>query len=589
MFVNGGLMQESKLRFLLISGLLTFSCVAYAQEEAPKADFFVGYQWFDPGVTVPTSATPFTASKLPSMAKGIGGTATINFSKYLGLSFDVGGNWHDSSHDITLSTGPRFMWRSEDVNFFAHTMLGFNRLKGGFTDPRNSIGAILGGGMDMRLVKGFYWRVFEADYVWAPLHYSDIVPATMPELRRPQLTGARLRTGIVLSLSGQKAEPMTASCSVQPAEVMVGEPITATASVSNANPKHTLAYDWSSTGGRITGKDNTASIDTNGVTGGEYTATARVTDPKMKEGGSTSCSAKFTVKEPPKNPPTMSLSASPTSVQTGGTVALTASCTSPDSVPVTVSNWTASAGTISGSGTGATLNTSGAQPGAITVNAGCSDSRGLNVAASTQVNVEAPPPPPGPSPEVQRLQARLALHSIYFATAQPTVKNPNGGLLKSQQDTLTSLASDFKKYLDAKPDAHLILEGHADPRGSVPYNQALSERRVGSTKNFLVSQGIPEDHIEVKAFGAQHNLSSDEVKGSVEQNPELTTEERGRIMKNMRTIILASNRRVDVTLSTTGQTSVRQFPFNAADSLTLIGGREGTTKKAPAKKKGKKQ
>jgi outer membrane protein OmpA-like peptidoglycan-associated protein len=190
---------------------------------------------------------------------------------------------------------------------------------------------------------------------------------------------------------------------------------------------------------------------------------------------------------------------------------------------------------------------------------------------------------------VQRLEARLALHSVYFPTAQPTPTKPNSGLLPSQQQTLTSLAGDFQKYLEAKPDAHLILEGHADPRGSAEYNQALSERRVNITKNFLVSHGVPEDHIEVKALGDQHNLSAEEVKSSVEQNPELSTEERGRITKNMRTIILASNRRVDVTLSTTGQTSVRQFPFNAADSLTLIGGREGAVKKAPAKKRTKKQ
>jgi len=32
---------------------------------------------------------------------------------------------------------------------------------------------------------------------------------------------------------------------------------------------------------------------------------------------------------------------------------------------------------------------------------------------------------------------------------------------------LLSLASDFRKYLEIKPDAHLILEGHADPRASV--------------------------------------------------------------------------------------------------------------------------
>jgi outer membrane protein OmpA-like peptidoglycan-associated protein len=576
--------------FLLISVVLVGACAAVAQdEETPKVDVFVGYQWLNPGGNVPTDTlNPLTGTHLPAMAKGLGVTGTYNFSRIFGFSVDAGGNWHDIGHEITLSAGPRVMWRSEDVNLFAHAMLSYNALKAGSLDTRNSIGAIAGGGMDIPLWHGIYWRAFEADWVWAALHYSDVVPITNSDLRYPYLNGARLRTGLVFSYGGKKPEPMTAACSVQPTEVMVGEPITATATVSNANPKHTLTYDWSSTGGKITGKENTASIDTNGVAGGDYTVTAKITDRKMKNGGETSCSAKFTVKEPPKNPPTMSLSANPTSVQTGGTVSLTASCTSPDNVPVNVSNWTASAGTVSGTGNSATLNTAGAPPGAISVNASCSDSRGLNTSASTQVNVEAPPPPPQPSPEVQRLEARLALHSVYFPTAQPTVKNPNGGLLTSQQGTLTTLASDFQQYLQAKPDAHLILEGHADPRGSAEYNQALSERRVNSTKAFLVAHGVPEDHIEVKAFGAQHNLSADEVKSSVEQNPEITTEERARITRNLRTIMLASNRRVDVTLSTTGQTSVRQFPFNAADSLTLIGGREGAVKKTPAKKKRKK-
>jgi hypothetical protein len=38
----------------------------------------------------------------------------------------------------------------------------------------------------------------------------------------------------------------------------------------------------------------------------------------------------------------------------------------------------------------------------------------------------------------------------------------------------------------------------------------------------------------------------------------------------MTTVMLASNRRVDITLSTTGQESIRQYPFNAADSLSLL-------------------
>src|SRR5207302_8699647 len=99
-------------------------------------------------------------------------------------------------------------------------------------------------------------------------------------------------------------------------------------------------------------------------------------------------------------------------------------------------------------------------------------------------------------------------------------------------------------------------------------------------------QGVPAGSIETKAFGAQQQLTADQVKSSLEQNPDLTPGEKQRILKNERTIILASNRRVDVTLSTTGQESVRQFPFNAADALTLIGGREKPpSSKAPAKKR----
>jgi outer membrane protein OmpA-like peptidoglycan-associated protein len=231
-----------------------------------------------------------------------------------------------------------------------------------------------------------------------------------------------------------------------------------------------------------------------------------------------------------------------------------------------VDNWSASGGSVSGSGNTGTLNTSGAAAGQITVNANCKDSRGLATQGSTQITVEAPVV----SPEFQQLEARLVLHSIYFATARPTAKNPDGGLLASQQQTLVSLAEDFKKYMETKPDAHLTLEGHADPRGSVEYNQALSERRVERAKRFLIEHGVPEANIETKAFGEGQNQTEAQVRDGIEHNPELTSEQRQRVLDNLPAILLASNRRVDITLSTTGQQSIRQYPFNAADSLTLI-------------------
>ena len=575
---------------IAVLGMVFVSSAALAQSDSyPKWDLFAGYQWLHPGGTVPaaysdpSAPTPFT---VPDMARGVGGAFALNLDPHWAMEVDGGHNWvSPGNYETTASVGPRVMFRTDDGNFFIHGLVGYNRLAVQDIAPRsNGIGLILGGGMDLPLTKVLSWRLFQVDYVWSRHHYSDLASAEFPNLRRPQLEGVRLRTGIVLSWGGAAPIPPAASCSVQPTEVMVGEPITATVSASNFNPKHTVTYSWSGTGGQVTGKDTSATIDTNNVAPGDYMVTAKVTDPKAKKANEASCSAKYTVKPlPPKNPPTMSLSANPTELVPGGTVNLSGNCTSPDGVPVSVADWTSSAGTVSGTGPSATLNTAGLQPGSVTVSATCTDSRGLSTQATTQINVQTPPPPPVD----KALEARLALHSVYFQTALPSAKDPNGGLLPSQQQTLMTMATDFKKYLQAKPDAHLTLEGHADHRGTPAFNQALTERRVARVKSFLVEQGVPESAIDTKAFGAEQNLTTDQVKQSIEQNPDLTTEERKRAVARINVIRMASNRRVDITLSSTGQTetSVRQFPFNSTDALTLIGGREKPKQAAPATKR----
>lgn len=573
------------------AAMIVFSTSASAQSDTvPKYDIYLGYQWMHPGATVPApfgnpnNPTPY---KVPDMSTGFGGAFTYNFDRHWGAEFDLGHSWGNSNYESTFSAGPRFMWRTEGSNIFLHALLSYNRFSvKGLPNGTNGIGAILGGGWDLPFTKNFSWRVFEANYVFARHNYASYAAPEFPDLRRPTLNGARLGTGVVFSWGGAPALTPTAACSVQPTEVMVGEPVTANVTASNFNPKHTVNYAWSGNGGQVTGKETSATIDTNNVAPGNYTVTAHVTDPKAKANNEASCSANYTVKPlPPKNPPTMSMSATPNELTPGGTVSLTANCTSPDGVPVSVANWTSTSGTVTGSGNTATLNTADLPPGPVTVTATCTDSRNLTGQASTQVTIQNPPPPPVD----KALEARLALHSVYFPTGQPTPKDPNAGLLPSQQKILLTMATDFKKYLQAKPDAHITLEGHADHRGSAAFNQALTERRVARVKGFLVENGVPESAIDTKALGKEHNLSTDEVKQSIEQNPDLTTEERKRALARIAVIRMASNRRVDVTLNSAGQaeTSVRQFPFNSTDALSLIGGREAP-KKAPVKRSPKK-
>jgi len=70
--------------------------------------------------------------------------------------------------------------------------------------------------------------------------------------------GVRLRTGLVFSWGGGGASTPTAACTVQPTEVMVGEPITATVAVTISIPSITVTYAWTGNGGQVTGKDTTA-------------------------------------------------------------------------------------------------------------------------------------------------------------------------------------------------------------------------------------------------------------------------------------------------------------------------------------------
>jgi outer membrane protein OmpA-like peptidoglycan-associated protein len=576
------------IRLAIVAVLCSIGTLVAAQDPpAPKWELYGGYSVFYPGCDLhgllPGGVVPVT-SCLKWNPRGVGATVTYDFNRWFGLTVDSSGQWGSGQTGVAaridrveffnISAGPKITFRTHYFSPFLEALGGEHRLTSEVFGRDDEAGFMAGGGLDLNLGRHFALRLIRADFVFSNHQFgpSTIVPAT-------DVRGARLQSGLVFMFGGgQPGPPVSASCTINPGEVMVGEPATATAAPSNFNPKHTLNYTWSSTGGQIAGKGDTASIDTNGVPGGSYTVTAHLSDPSMKKDGGASCMATLIVKELPRHPPSVSCSADPSTVQAGASSAISCACTSPDNVPVTVGGWTASGGNISSSGgNSAALNTSGTFAGPITVGASCTDSRGLNTPATAQVAVENTPP----SPEFMELEHRLALHSIYFPTDQPRIENPDGGLLASQEQTLVALANDFKKYLETKPDAHLTLGGHADHRASVEYNQALSERRVERVKHFLIEHSVPETSIETKAFGEEKNLTEAQVKEAVEQNPELTPEQRQKVLSNLETILLASNRRVDITLSTTGQQSVRQYPFNAADSLTLLQ-QEGTKKRSGA-------
>jgi peptidoglycan-associated lipoprotein len=65
----------------------------------------------------------------------------------------------------------------------------------------------------------------------------------------------------------------------------------------------------------------------------------------------------------------------------------------------------------------------------------------------------------------------------------------------------TRKVADIAAYLKQNPTARVGIDGHTDPRGTDPYNQSLSERRVGTISEALVAAGVATGRIQTGAYG----------------------------------------------------------------------------------------
>jgi len=95
----------------------------------------------------------------------------------------------------------------------------------------------------------------------------------------------------------------------------------------------------------------------------------------------------------------------------------------------------------------------------------------------------------------------------------PEFSDPNNPLSKStiyfmldssqvQEDFIPVIAA-HAQYLAAHPSQRVVLEGHADERGSPEYNIALGEQRAKSVANMLKVQGVSESQLDLVSYGEE--------------------------------------------------------------------------------------
>jgi outer membrane protein OmpA-like peptidoglycan-associated protein len=229
-------------------------------------------------------------------------------------------------------------------------------------------------------------------------------------------------------------------------------------------------------GGTVSGVGSTGNIDTRNLAAGSYTLKGHVSEGDSA-GENADCSAPYVVKA--FEPPTVSCSATPSTVVSGDSSTITAIGASPQNRPLTYS-YSSTSSTVSGTGTTATLTTGGAAAGAINVTCNVLDDKGQTASATTMVMVTVP--------AIAAAPLTSSLCSIQF---DRDARRPN-----RVDNEAKACLDEVALSLQSNTDAKVALVGNA--ASGEKDGKKLASERAANTKAYLVSEkGIDASRIDV--------------------------------------------------------------------------------------------
>lgn len=118
-----------------------------------------------------------------------------------------------------------------------------------------------------------------------------------------------------------------------------------------------------------------------------------------------------------------------------------------------------------------------------------------------------------PAAKVMEVKFNLGAHTLFDTN--------KSDLRPAGQAELKDLAMKIKKGTELgqiKKVTGIRVTGHTDSRGSVAYNQGLSERRAASVRNYLVQLGIPAGIISANGEGEMNPVASNDTAAGRQQN-----------------------------------------------------------------------
>jgi hypothetical protein len=472
----------------------------------PRWDIFAGYSYLAPKDTVDVLQSNGQVLPVTYKADAAGFilSGSRYFNKYIGAQLE--GSTHDTFINssasnngfTTVQGGLIFRFPTDEITPFVHGLIGGSYIGGPDHEPYKWGPALTaGGGMDYATPlfnRHLSLRLFQADFQymhdnWGPGEFGG----------RANIKAARLSTGLVWHIGTIAPPPqLTVACSANPTSVFPGDPVNLVATVGSQDPKLNVVYSWSGEG--VKGDADHATVDTSALAAGSHTVKCDAKEGKPGKEGlkpwelANEASTAFTVKE--FEPPTISCSASPTTIKPGDTSTITAQALSPQNRPLAYT-YSSSGGSVNGSGATATFQSTGAPTGPVSITCNVADDKGHSASSNASLTIEAPPPPPQPHAQT--------LCSINFTNdkKRPTrVDNEAKACLdevaldlQKQSDAWTVVVGESTQAEKAAQAKAAQMNAHRKHPTNVENTAA---QRAVNTKQYLVAdKGIDPSRIAV--------------------------------------------------------------------------------------------
>ena len=133
-----------------------------------------------------------------------------------------------------------------------------------------------------------------------------------------------------------------------------------------------------------------------------------------------------------------------------------------------------------------------------------------------------PPPPPKPAPDppkalseeeifakmtLEELNKKGVLSDVFFALDSTDLSSESRASIQKNADYM-------KRWTSTK----VMVEGHADSRGTNEYNLALAERRAAAVRDYLVSLGLTAERVTIVSKGEEAPFCAQESESCWQQN-----------------------------------------------------------------------